>query len=314
MRIRASGPAIIVLLLASLPGCTDQGHETEEPHLSRSYLGWETPDTLPQLFAPEIISTGNSERCLSFSPDGRELYYQIGFQSPTTIIVQRRYEDGGWTAAEPVTFSGSSSYNDIGPVLSKDGNTLFFYSNRPLAEGGEIKPDYDFWLVGRTLEGWSKPRNLGPPINSPHHEEDISTTIGGTVYFSSDRDGGYDIYRSEYEGESYGEPERLGPAVNSEFFEGHPCIAPDEGYLVFSSGRRPDDRGDADLYISFRRPDGTWTESVNMGDKINTVAHEAAPTLSPDGRYLFFTSQRERNSDVYWVDIGIIEGLRPADL
>lgn len=247
MRIGSNGLTIAIALLAVLAGCSGQEAEVEAPFSHWAYLGQKLPGTRPRLFAPELISTGNSERCLSFSPDGRELYYQIGFQSPTTVIVQRRYEKGAWTAAETVSFSGSSSFNDLGPVLSRDGNTLFFYSNR---------------------------------------------------------DGSYDIYRAERVGDGYSDPEKLGPGVNTEFFEGHPCVLPNESYLIFSSGGRPDDRGGGDLYICMWLADeDTWSEAWPMRNEINTAAHEAAPTLSPEGRFLFFTSQRQKNSDVYWFDI-----------
>jgi len=95
---------------------------------------------------------------------------------------------------------------------------------------------------------------------------------------------------------------------------------------------------DSDLYISFRKNDGSWTQTKNMGDKINSNEIEYCPYVSPDGKYLFFTSYRrpERafpkglvsyediikmyNSpqngfgDIYWVDAKIIEELKPKEV
>lgn len=65
--------------------------------------------------------------------------------------------------------------------------------------------------------------------------------------------------------------------------------------------------GKADLWVSFRDPDGTWGEGINLGNKINTPGNESIPHLSPDGEYLFYTSNR----DIFWVNTEFIDGLRP---
>ncbi|HZS05430.1 MAG TPA: hypothetical protein VFD58_11390 [Blastocatellia bacterium] len=116
----------------------------------------------------------------------------------------------------------------------------------------------------------------------------------GTLYFGSGRAGGKgatDIWRSRLVGGKYGEPENLGDAINTAAVEIEPMIAPDESFLIFAAVGRPDGRGAYDLYVSYRR-DGVWSKAVNLGEKINTGAREFSPRLSPDGRYLFFTSNR----------------------
>ena len=80
-----------------------------------------------------------------------------------------------------------------------------------------------------------------------------------------------------------------------------PFIAPDQSWLIFAS-ERPGGYGAADLYVSFRRPDGTWGEPKNLGPSVNTAGSEYTPMLSPDGRYLFFTRGRF-GDDIYWVDV-----------
>jgi hypothetical protein len=70
-----------------------------------------------------------------------------------------------------------------------------------------------------------------------------------------------------------------------------------------------DDYGD--LYVCFRQPDGTWTDRVSLGEPINSKALERFPTVSPDGKYLFFTRWTpEHDEDVFWVSAGIIEQLK----
>ena len=132
----------------------------------------------------------------------------------------------------------------------------------------------------------------------------------------SNRDGGYgrwDIYRANYKKGVYTNVENIGPVVNSEYSEADPAIAPDESYLLFCS-HRPGGFGESDLYISFRKTDGSWTSPQNMGPKINTPADEEKPYVTPDGKYLFFSNDASGNLEIYWVDAEIIEDLKPGEL
>ena len=95
-----------------------------------------------------------------------------------------------------------------------------------------------------------------------------------------------------------------------------PFVAPDESYLIVCQNLE-DSIGTFDLYIYFRKPDGSWTESINMGEGINSSSFEARPYVTPDGQYLFFTSNRPDNESlgqIYWVDAKIIETLKPDEL
>jgi len=128
----------------------------------------------------------------------------------------------------------------------------------------------------KTAAGWSEPKNMGAPINSAGSEWYPTVATNGAMYFGLDREGGKgrtDIYRSRLEGGKYTAAENLGAAINTEFNEFEPLIAPDDGFLVFMAGGRPEGLGGFDLYISYNR-NGAWTKPVNLGDKINSsVAH-----------------------------------------
>ena len=76
--------------------------------------------------------------------------------------------------------------------------------------------------------------------------------------------------------------------------------------LVFDSAR-PGGYDEFDMYVSFRRPDGTWSEGHNLGEKINR-GHRSMPSLSPDGKYLFFACE----GDIWWADAGVIDELRAS--
>ncbi len=75
---------------------------------------------------------------------------------------------------------------------------------------------------------------------------------------------------------------------------------------------RPDELGNGDLYISFRKQDGGWSKAENMGSIINSKEMELFASVSPDGKYLFFTSDREGSNNVYWIDAKVIDDFKPG--
>ncbi|MBN1363231.1 MAG: PD40 domain-containing protein [Syntrophaceae bacterium] len=100
-------------------------------------------------------------------------------------------------------------------------------------------------------------------------------------------------------------PELLPPTINApgDNLNWTPFIAPDESCLIFCSN--------GDLYICFRKPDGSWTDRVNLGEPINSKERERFPVVSPDGKYLFFTRWTpDHDEDVFWVSAGIIGKLK----
>jgi hypothetical protein len=262
-----------------------------------------TDGLAPRLFAPEVISTEADEVGAAFAPDGRTLYFTR--RSPTTstptvsVIFFSRLENGRWSTPEVAPFSGR--YRDSSPALSPDGSRLFFFSYRSRERDGKPREDADLWVTDATGSGWGEPRNLGSPVNTDKNEGSPSVAADGTLYFSSDREGGrggFDIYRARPAGSGFAEPENLGEAINTEATETHPAIAPDQSFLIFMAFGRPEiplaggfpyPRGD--LYVSVRQ-DAAWQSARNLGPVVNSTATESNPSLAPDGKRLFFTSER----------------------
>jgi Tol biopolymer transport system component len=287
----------------------------------------------PEIFAPGIISTNMNESKIAISPDGKEMAFTLmNYNHSFYTLVSMRQENGVWIKPVVVPFSGK--YHDSEPYFSPDGTKLFFNSNRPL-EGQNSPKDYDIWVVERKESGWGTPVNLGPAINSDKNEVNPAVSQNGTLYFSSNRDGGRgrnDIYVSKFIDGKYAKPENIGDGINTPFFESGPYIAPDESYIIFNRYRSPTGNG---LHISFRKNDGSWSQAVSMWKNINIDSDGFHGHVSPDGRYLFFTGSRNPHfphpdhrltydeiveifnspfngsNNIYWVDAKIIEDLRP---
>jgi Tol biopolymer transport system component len=258
-----------------------------------------------QMLAPGIISTGR-DYCTTITPDGKTLYFVRVMSEDKDVIHESYFSKGQWTEPKPVSFT--SVYSDTDPLLSPDGSRLFFMTTRP-TEGSEPKEDYDIWVVGRRSNGWEEPTPISPLINTDYYEGFPSTSNKGTLYFFRANEPGFteqDIWFSRYSDGKYQTPVRLGPHINTEYWDGHPLISPDEAYLVFYS-QKPGGYGSCDLYVSHNE-NGEWSEPHNLGPSVNTDVCEMVPFISADKKYLYFTRvDKERNSkNIFYISL---EGL-----
>lgn len=328
---RHSGSIVILALLLCWPIGSGHSRNAAAQNIDRMAHPYASAKPLgePTIFAEGIVSTGDFDSHPAFTPDGKTLYFlrsTPNFNLWTILITS--FVKGKWRAPEIASFSGQ--YSDADPFITSDGSRFYLISNRPVE--GKSSPDLDIWVMEKTAGGWSEPKNVGAPVNSSGNEWYPTVAASGAIYFGSDREGGKgrtDIYRSRLVNGKYTEAENLGDTINTQFNEFEPLIAPDESFLIFMAGGRSDGRGGFDLYISYNR-NGAWTKPVNLGDKINSSGNEYSPTISPDGRYFFWTSARgfadkplekrlnyqelikrlrsPRNGlgDIYQIDVGVL--------
>jgi len=192
----------------------------------------------------------------------------------------------------------NSVYPDYVPVVSSDESMILFTSRRSNTTGGKINDDgqyfEDIYLSTRMNDGsWSKPEQLGKPINTRDHDACIGLSADGTLLFVYKDTGGGDIYVSEITGSNvkeWSKPEKLEGAVNTDYWEGSASLSHDGETLYFSSDQEGG-YGGSDLYLSKKLPDGSWGSAVNLGATINTPYDEDAPQIHSDGITLFFSSR-----------------------
>ena len=266
----------------------------------------------PHLFAEGIVSTRRRRKLAAPSVLTAPESLFRRRSSVLTLILPRLglicvsyFRNGKWTQPEVVPFSGR--YLDFPPKISPDGKTMYFSSSRPAP--GKAGHALRIWSVPRTAAGWGEPALLPAPVNAPDDAWNWSPSVtrDGTLYFTSNRDGGSShIYRSRFVNGAYTDSEKLGPEINSEFNESDPYISPDEKILIFAaagSGLGEKDRAEtlkgggvlyarADFYISVGNQDGHWSQAKHLEHGINSTADESAPSITPDGKYLFFSSER----------------------
>lgn len=277
--------------------------------------GWTSlaPAT-PERFEPALIARGDTEESmLTVGPGGDEIFWGVSRvwfpMSRVSEIWTARRIPGGWSAPERAPFS--FGYSDGDPFVSPDGRRVYFASVRPV---GPPRRDFDLYVVERTAEGWGRAKNLGAGINSPEDDLYPSVTADGTLYFGSERSGTWKIYRSRLQADgNYAAPEELPTPVNTPGnWNFNPFISADGRTLVFTSLNRPGDKGKGDIWFARLDAAGNVVEARNIGPVVNTSEEEFHPTLSHDGRALFFIrrgSGSGANADVYWVSTDAL-GLR----
>ncbi|MFZ2148535.1 MAG: LamG-like jellyroll fold domain-containing protein [Sedimentisphaerales bacterium] len=159
------------------------------------------------------------------------------------------------------------------------------------------------------------PTYLGPSVNSSSYDDGLTiSTDSLTLFFASDRHAGrvgsWDIWQCTRETteDEWGPAENLGSTVNSPQGEGYPSISADGLELYFCSlywvSQRPGGSGGADLWVTRRASvSDDWNTPENLGALVNSASHESEPSISADGRTLYFTSNRGGGSGGYdlWV-------------
>ena len=175
-------------------------------------------------------------------------------------------------------------------MLSFDGAQLLFTRKMPMGNGYQK----EFLFVSQwDGEQWSEPQQLA----FADFPQDVDP---GAAFISADgkklyltgcgwtRDSSCDIYVSEWKDGQWAMPRRSSEGINTRSWESQPCVSSDGKELYFVSRRN----GNADIYCAKRNTDGSWDEPQNVGSPINTQGTEMAPFLHPDGRTLYFSSDK----------------------
>jgi hypothetical protein len=219
--------------------------------------------------------------------------------------------DAVWRTASEPSFSPPGPA--AGPAPAPGGSPIYFHSTPRQAGEGTSE---EWKIHAATLAGgrWIHER-LPAPVSSGGRECCVAPAGPGVFYFSSDREGAWEIFRARAEGPERWSVERLPAGVNASKSGQWPSqVTPDERRLLFSSIRSEGLGGD-DVYAAFRCG-GTWTTPRLLPAPVNSPGYEDGARSSPDGRRLFWSSTRplptgDRSSNVYTIEVGDL--LSPPD-
>jgi hypothetical protein len=300
MKIAAQLKNIAVLLLLATALPAQEATTTPAGGGSLPYLGQTPPGDKPVIFAPGVVSKGNAHGRLVVSPDCQDLFWTT-FVGPASDGVARMMQvtrtAKGWSAPFVPSFVPANS--SAQPLFSPDGKKLIFASRQ--------NDGWSFQYVEKTDSGWSQPKRDGFIPNPTS-----SFTQSGKVYYSDPIKGKpyAGTYVAEYTSNGYVNAKALPTNINSRCIDYTPFIAPDESFLIFSSSR-PSRGENMYLHISFRNPDGTWSMPEKMNEKLGFAGKARFPSISPDGKYLFFCGD---DGNIYWVQSSVIEKFKTKAL
>ncbi len=279
-----------------------------EPFATGPYLGQTPPGPTAQVFAPGLVSDTRPQMWEShgtFSADGNTFCYlrsAIDRSGRVGGVFITEKTSQGWTNPQLIERIGDKEHSTWAPCLAPDANSIYFA--RALPNQGSTA---DLYRCDRTAHGWTVPRVLGPPLSSPAAEWGFSIAADNSFYLASTRQGGRgggDVWYVPFVDNTWSQAINIA-AINTRYSDGAPGVAPDKSFLIFNSVR-PRRRGGADLYLSLRQSDGTWTTPRNLGPRVNSAYLDICPSISPDKKYLFFTRSdgfdpRKYSADIYWV-------------
>ncbi len=209
---------------------------------------WSKPVSLGQMGngdQDETINTKHEEGTVSLTPKANIMYYSQGVYEKDVYEGQRLFvskrKGGGWEEGSeieiPLGQGNEELFIDImHPAIHPDGRRLFFVANLDGGFGG-----MDIWYTEfeKRKKKWTKPKNLGPNVNTSGNEGFPTVHVDGTLFFSSNGHqtlGGYDIYRADLnEDGKYDNVANLGYPLNSSYddfgliFKGNTYT---EGYMT----------------------------------------------------------------------------------
>lgn len=191
----------------------------------------------------------------------------------------------------------NSKYSEIAPVISPDGNTLYVgREHDPRNIGAENK--YDVWYATRNKNGsWSTMKQMRKPINNSGDNLVIAVSPDGNTLWLEGlytkngghlSDQGISISHRTVNGWLVPKKVVIEKFYNKNQYESY-CPTIDRKILIMSI-ERDDTYGQKDLYVSFRLPNGNYSQPFNMGTDINTFLNEGTPFIASDNKTLYFYS------------------------
>ncbi len=206
----------------------------------------------------------------------------------------------------------NSDFSEYNPLLSPDGKTLYFSrKNHPENVGGTSDKE-DIWYSELNPDGkWSLAKNMGPQFNNgqPNFVNTVAATpdgkavvmlLGNKYLDKGKMVAGVSI--STNVGGTWSDPKPLEIENDYNYNEKANYFLANTRKSLLMSVEREDTQGGRDLYVSFEKEDGTWTQPLNLGKTINTVSEESAPFLASDDKTLYYSSNGFSGyggSDVY---------------
>lgn len=193
----------------------------------------------------------------------------------------------------------NNDHPDFSPVLSVDGNALFYTSRRIRPDSSNTRildpiaglPYENIYVSYKDRSGeWQAPELLNVNPSGAGHLASVNVAADGqTLILYRDDGGDGNLYESKLVGEIWSDPVLMGSDINTKSWETHGALTADGNTFYFVSDRSGG-IGGRDIYRVVRLPDGTWSKAQNLGNMVNTKYDEDGVFIHPNGRTMYFSS------------------------
>jgi len=202
--------------------------------------------------------------------------------------------------AEPLPATINTNGNEYNPILSADGNKLYFCGEgRGNNKGGE-----DIFVSERSADGWTEAQIIDEVSTKNNDYPQSINASGNTMYiFRNGR-----LYFSKKAGATWGKPQKMSSTINSSNWQCDAFLSRD-GKALFFAAKRSDmlnffndadfdgleyhgkvDEHQTDIYVCTIDENGEWGKPINLGASINTLYTERTPFLHSDNKHLYFAT------------------------
>lgn len=269
---------------------------------NQSYFGQSAPGMKAEIFAPGMVSVnGRYEYAVSFSPSLDEMYFTGEKEGGNQKVYFSKHNGKEWTKPKVINLTKGKKNNEFEAFVNSSGNMLFF------AAYDSIFSDERIWYTKRQDGTWAEAEKLDSPIN-----DDLvfypNTAGNGDLYYTSISK--KKMQYAPYQNGRYREVHE----VEIEFGI-HGFISPAQDFILLDAPKGNDPTRDRDIYVCFKKQDGSWSKPIALGNGVNTAFDETCPSITPDGKYLFFSRYDEKGglSNIFWVRTEVIGKVKPVD-
>lgn len=196
---------------------------------------------------------------------------------------------------EHLSASVNSEADDLNPIISPDGKTLYFTREKHPENIGNSQTQ-DIWYAAINEDGSIEPaKNIGPPLNNAQNSglesilPDNQTALLLNTY-NTDGSMGVGVSITKKKGDTWGFPVKveIDSFYNRSKFGEYFLMA--NGQTLLMTLERDNSIGAKDVHVSFMKDDSTWTAPMNLGPAVNTAASEIFPYMAADGVSLYYST------------------------
>jgi outer membrane protein OmpA-like peptidoglycan-associated protein len=191
---------------------------------------------------------------------------------------------------QPFPGNINTAYTEYNPVISADESVMAFTALRPYSsKTSSVKTAEEVFITYNATGTWSDPAALKISEEKNVGTAGMSADGSKMMIFMGGVDDPGSLFQITRAGESWSPPSLIAPALNSKSLETTASMSPD-GKVIYFASDRPGTLGGLDLWKIEKTSSGGWSAPINLGPTVNSKADEDAPSLHPDMKTLFFTS------------------------